>query len=365
MKGERCTTTLTTEGKRYRRRKRGEGERRQSQDSANAAALSLYSFSRKTTLCARTQTAAAPPAEHGSRLHASITLLTRRGARSCCFFMAGPTSEGFGGDVAATAASDDDDGSDTSPSLPPTLESCAHLLAFAGYALESRRTPFLTRQLYGDDDLLVGTRHASYSPSLSPRFTRLHSLCLRGDLRRVALLLKVGLHPDAGDGRPLRLAIRGGHLDVARLLLERGASLRLRGRDDATPLLRCVRRGDLKMAALLLEHGADPGETYGAKLSPLHISCSLGLEDMVRLLVEKGKAPVEVEDELGRTPLFVAAVHQKERITRYLLESAKADPNAGRGMRAGNFRPTPLRRARYLRFDRIARMLEGAGGTED
>jgi hypothetical protein len=249
------------------------------------------------------------------------------------------------------------------PPLPPSLESCAHLLAYCGYALEARYTPFVCRALFHDDELLVTTGRVSFAPTRSPRTTRFHSLCLVGDCARVARILKVTADPDAGDGRPLRLAIRGGHIDLIRLLLEAGARLDLRGSDGATPLLRAVRRGNLDVIALLLDMGANVAETYGETLTALHVACSLGHLEAVSLLVQRG-APLEVEDGLERTPLLVAVVHQKEKITRFLLEKG-ADPNAGRGRTARNFRQTPLRRARDKKFGRIIQILEQHGGTDE
>jgi ankyrin repeat protein len=71
--------------------------------------------------------------------------------------------------------------------------------------------------------------------------------------------------------RPLSAAVRFGHDDVARLLLERGAGPRWEEPDAprGTSLHWASRLGNLGMVKLLLDHGADPNEDIDSTASPV------------------------------------------------------------------------------------------------
>ena len=53
------------------------------------------------------------------------------------------------------------------------------------------------------------------------------------------------------------LACQGGHLEVARLLLERGAAVGAQRRDGVTALMMACMKGHVIVTRLLLEKGAD------------------------------------------------------------------------------------------------------------
>jgi ankyrin repeat protein len=75
-----------------------------------------------------------------------------------------------------------------------------------------------------------------------------------------------GLPPNAvRDARtPLHAAAWKDFLDVARLLIEKGAEVDARDEDGGTPLHTAAEEGSLDVARLLIEHGAN---TDGIDLS--------------------------------------------------------------------------------------------------
>ena len=56
---------------------------------------------------------------------------------------------------------------------------------------------------------------------------------------------------------PLHTAVSNGHMDIARLLLEQGANVDIRGKNDFTPLHHATYNGNLDMVKLLFNAGAD------------------------------------------------------------------------------------------------------------
>jgi ankyrin repeat protein len=95
-----------------------------------------------------------------------------------------------------------------------------------------------------------------------------------GDIATVRRMLADGVRIDASrpaGRRPLSSAVRFGHDDIVRLLLEQGANPQWEESNDAphgTSLHWASRRGNLAIVQLLLQHGADPNEPIDSTSSP-------------------------------------------------------------------------------------------------
>jgi ankyrin repeat protein len=99
----------------------------------------------------------------------------------------------------------------------------------------------------------------------------------------------------AEDGfQPLGLASFFGHVDAARLLVERGAEVNSASRNDfkVMPLHSAAATGDpelrYELAKLLLEHGADPNARQQDDFTALMAADQHGDERLRSLLVEHG-----------------------------------------------------------------------------
>lgn len=139
-------------------------------------------------------------------------------------------------------------------------------------------------------------------------------------------------------------------LDVARMLLERGADVNVRltsmppyrakldrGNDTmlnagTTPLLRAAKAGDVPAIRLLLEHGADPTLTNRDGINPLMAAAGLGTAEQdttgrykteeqaiesIRVLLDAG-LDVNAADRRGRTAAHGAALWGFNDVLRVL-----------------------------------------------
>lgn len=88
---------------------------------------------------------------------------------------------------------------------------------------------------------------------------------------------------------PLHLAAYFGHRETAAALIDRGADLAARSRNDLknTPLHAAAAGGRMEVLRLLVERGADVNaEAEG--VAPLDIACGRRDDEMVRFLVDRG-----------------------------------------------------------------------------
>jgi ankyrin repeat protein len=150
------------------------------------------------------------------------------------------------------------------------------------------------------------------------RASPLHVAALHGRLGAARLLLDHGADPNAGaiktsDGSdnpleptapghtPLFDAIGKKHLDVAELLLERGARVDVANAGGATPLHIGAIAGE-PAVRLLLKHGAKPNVADRYGLTPLHLAAGFSDVGTVRALVEAG-ADITTKDAAALTAL--------------------------------------------------------------
>ena len=144
--------------------------------------------------------------------------------------------------------------------------------------------------------------------------------CWLGRTEAVKLLLTAGVNPDAG----IVSAAHGGHVEIVRLLLERGANVNIKSKDGDTALQRGALQGGLTTVQLLLGAGADPNVADNVGDTPLHKAVS-GDGDLarVKLLVAAG-AKLDVPNKEGITPVRLAALAGRSRkpVYDWLLAAA-------------------------------------------
>jgi hypothetical protein len=154
-------------------------------------------------------------------------------------------------------------------------------------------------------------------------------------------------------------AIVSGRDEVVELLLDAGVDIETIFRDSlelqrGTALHLAITRGHIDVAGVLLQRGACPTAKAKAKLhfrmkslEPLHLAAFYGFEKIARILLAKG-AHIEANatgnfgDRKKRTPLHLAVLGEDSnkvpQMVRLLLQHG-ADPNVKDtlGMRPGDY----------------------------
>jgi len=159
----------------------------------------------------------------------------------------------------------------------------------------------------------------------------LHRAADDNDWPTIAALLERGLSIDARDRdgmTALHHAVRAGHKDLARALLDHGAKVNIGSGFSGDP--HCGTVGELgwsvmhyardrDMAELLISRGApvDAHDLYKA-MTPLHWA-SHGNHDLARYLISQGANP-NSRDRHGKTPLHNAAKENDTEMTAFLLD---------------------------------------------
>ena len=125
----------------------------------------------------------------------------------------------------------------------------------------------------------------------------------------------------------LHIAVKKNAPNLARFLLQKGASLNLKDDSGDTPLHIAVENGTEEMVGLLLHWGADTEIKDKDGRTPIQIACSKwNNESILLLLIDKG-ANIETRDSRGRTPLGIA-IDCNSPSSAQILISHGADVNA-------------------------------------
>ncbi|XP_065523874.1 ankyrin repeat and SAM domain-containing protein 6 isoform X3 [Lathamus discolor] len=137
---------------------------------------------------------------------------------------------------------------------------------------------------------------------------------------------------DEAGNTGLQFAAAGGHEQLVRFLLRKGASVQSTNHYGWSPLMQAARFGHLSVAHILLENGADLNAQNKLGGSVLTMASRGGHVSMVKLLLESG-AYVDNYDHFSTsvlnssredfpdiTPLMAAAQHGHEAVVHLLLD---------------------------------------------
>ncbi|XP_062234953.1 ankyrin-3-like isoform X6 [Platichthys flesus] len=148
------------------------------------------------------------------------------------------------------------------------------------------------------------------------RLPALHIAARKDDTKAAALLLQSDHNADVESKMmvnrttesgftPLHIAAHYGNINVATLLLNRGAAVDFKARNDITPMHVASKRGNGNMVRLLLERGSKIDARTKDGLTPLHCGARSGHEQVVEMLLDRG-APILSKTKNGLSPLHMA-----------------------------------------------------------
>jgi ankyrin repeat protein len=150
----------------------------------------------------------------------------------------------------------------------------------------------------------------------------------KGGLKKVVKWLRKGSVDarNAEDGNTLlHAAVVGGHPDIMRELLHRGANVDLRNDDGSTPLMAAAERGAQLQVKLLLDHSADPNRQTSQGVTALMSAMAHRQKSVLPLLLG-ASANVDIQTVAGDTALMVGAMYGADGCLQLLLD-AGADCN--------------------------------------
>ncbi|KAI1842402.1 hypothetical protein JX266_011443 [Neoarthrinium moseri] len=155
--------------------------------------------------------------------------------------------------------------------------------------------------------------------------TGLHMAAHFGFEEAVSRLLEL-YNPDTRDSdgyTPLHWATAVSRQTVVRILIEKGASLEVKGLHGAQPLSIAALNEDYDLAHFFLEKGANVNAADDDGVTALMYAAKYGSADVVRLLIQRG-AHVNATNDRGQTALALRTTSDK--ILTALLENG-ADAN--------------------------------------
>ncbi|XP_035887635.1 ankyrin-2 isoform X28 [Phyllostomus discolor] len=162
------------------------------------------------------------------------------------------------------------------------------------------------------------------------RLPALHIAARKDDTKSAALLLQNDHNADVQSKMmvnrttesgftPLHIAAHYGNVNVATLLLNRGAAVDFTARNGITPLHVASKRGNTNMVKLLLDRGGQIDAKTRDGLTPLHCAARSGHDQVVELLLERG-APLLARTKNGLSPLHMAAQGDHVDCVKHLLQ---------------------------------------------
>jgi len=187
-------------------------------------------------------------------------------------------------------------------------------------ATENNVTPILLAIYHGKPEIarLFVDRGASVSFA---------EACALGDTERAKSMLAADpslLHSRTADGYPgLGVAIFFRHPELARYLIEQGADVNAaaENRQRVAPVHAAIAVSDFETLRMILERGGDPNARQEMDYTALHSAAAHGLVEMAKLLLAHG-ADRNAKSSDGMSPSDVARKYGQTQLAEWLDASA-------------------------------------------
>ncbi|KAH0623102.1 hypothetical protein JD844_031064 [Phrynosoma platyrhinos] len=175
----------------------------------------------------------------------------------------------------------------------------------------------------------------------------------------VRLLLDRGAHIETrtkDELTPLHCASRNGHVRIAEILLDHGAPIQAKTKNGLSPIHMASQGDHLDCVRLLLQYNADIDDITLDHLTPLHVAAHCGHHRVAKVLLDKGAKP-NARALNGFTPLHIACKKNHIRVMELLLKTgASIDAVTESGL-------TPLHVASFMGNLPIVKILLQRGAS--
>ncbi len=185
----------------------------------------------------------------------------------------------------------------------------------------------------------------------------IHDAAKAGDIAKITSLLAADpslVNAKDGGVTPLLYAIHFGKLDVAKLLLQKGADVNARTSNGVGPLYEAAGQGQTEIVRSLLERGATVNAKTETACTPLLIGSAMGQLDIVKLLLAKG---ADVNAQASYNTIHESATP--------LIDATKVNADfdsLGGGPLDGKRAPSPDKKRGFLEVVKI--LLENGAKTD-
>ena len=156
--------------------------------------------------------------------------------------------------------------------------------------------------------------------------TQLYYFCEKGmtssvvrmlEMRSIDVEGRLGVREDGWTC--LMTAAVNGHLDICRLLIDKGAQVEAKNISGWTPLHFAAFGGYVEIVRLLCDRGADIEARTTGGSRPLQYAAYYGYISVVKELIEKRNAEINARDDRGWTALTYARSGDRHDIVAYLV----------------------------------------------
>ena len=170
-------------------------------------------------------------------------------------------------------------------------------------------------------------------PSSIEMNAALFSAADKGCLDLAKHLLELGASLDARDrlgARPLARAAVAGEVELVALFLDKGASIDAQNLEGSSALYQAAENGRFPVVQLLIDRGANVNLPGRSGITPLSAGAYMGSVPIVELFIAKGVDP-KTADGTGKSAIIYAAGRGFPAVVRLLL-----DHGVGANARYGN-----------------------------
>jgi len=213
-----------------------------------------------------------------------------------------------------------------SSAYPPTLESLLWIVAKSGYTKEVAPMMNLSKATRECKNLQRYMREVRNRWGRNGGMTQLHFFCFKGMTSSVMRMLDMkSIDVEAREGGRengdtcLLAAAEYGHLEICRLLIDKGADIEAKGWEGMTPLHYAAANGHIEIARLLCDHGADIEARSYSGWRPLHFATRYDHISIVKELIEVRNADINARLNGWKTALGLARGRGETNTVAYLV----------------------------------------------